>query len=279
MQHINTKDCILPRVVSRSNVELTATLATSDEPPADWSDGEVVEKRVSVTEGVEGGRGCVEGRRTCVAEVAETTLEDVSIVTAGVVTGTLNGGLVVTTKAPLVSCGLKLVTTDVIPELGVACSRDESVVTAGVVTGTLNGGLVVMTEAPLVSCGLKLVTTDVIPELGVACSRDDGAISATVLEGVMTPPRLDVPTPEEMDAVTSIPSSTTLDVRVGLTTPSNLPLVEATAMDSDPCNRGDCITDVGVTWTNGGEGMSTTTGVLNTACEENISIRGSTLTG
>lgn len=199
MQHINTKDCILPRVVSRSNVELTATLATSDESPADWSDREVVEGSVSMTEGVEGGRGCAEGRRSCVVGVAETTLEDVSVVTAGVVTRALNGGLVVTT------------------------------------------------EAPLVSCGLKLVTTDVIPELGVACSRDDGAISVTVLEGVMTPPRLDVPMPEEMEAVCSIPSSTTLDVRVGLTTPSNLPLVEATAMDSDPCNRGDCITDVGVT--------------------------------
>lgn len=231
MQHINTKDCILPRVVSPSNVELTATLVTSDESPAAWSDWEVGEGRVSVTEGVEGGRGCVEGRRSCVAGAAETTPEDVSVVTAGVVTGALNGGLVVTT------------------------------------------------EAPLVSCGLKLVTTDVIPELGVACSRDDGVISVTVLEGVMTPPRLDVPTPEEMDAVASIPSSTTLDVRVGLTTPSTLPLVEATAMDSDLCNRGDCIKAVGVTWTNGGEGMSTTTGVLNTACEENITIRGSVLTG
>ena len=228
MEHINTKDCILPWVVSPSNVELTATLATSDESPADWSDGEVVGGRVSVTENVEGGRGCVEGRRSCVAGAAETTPEDMSIATAGVVIGALNGGLVVTT------------------------------------------------EAPLVSCGLRLVTTDVIPELGVACSRDDGAISVTVLEEVMTPPRLDVPTPEEMEAICSIPSSTTLDVRVGLT---NLPLVEATAMDSDPCNRGDCITDVGVTWTNGEEGISTTTGVLNTACEENISIRGSVLTG
>lgn len=160
MEHINTKDCILPWVVPRSNVELTATLVTSDESPADWSDGKVVEGRVSV----EGGRGCVEGRRSCVAGAAETTPEDVSIVTAGVVTGALNGGLVVTT------------------------------------------------EAPLVSCGLKLVTTDVIPELGVACSRDDGAISVTVLEGVTTPPRLDIPTPEEMDAIASIPSSTTLDV-------------------------------------------------------------------
>ena len=228
MEHINTKDCILPWVVSPSNVELTATLVTSDESPADWSDWEVVEGRVSVMEGVEGGRGCVEGRRSCVVGAAETTPEDMSIVTAGVVIGALNGGLVVTT------------------------------------------------EAPLVSCGLRLVTTDVIPELGVACSRDDGAISVTVLEEVMTPPRLDVPTPEEMEAICSIPSSTTLDVRVGLT---NLPLVEATAMDSDPCNRGDCITDVGVTWTIGGEGISTTTGVLNTACEENISIRGSVLTG
>ena len=235
MEHINTKDCILPWVVSPSNVELTATLVTSDESPADWSDWEVVEGRVSVMEGVEGGRGCVEGgrgcvegRRSCVVGAAETTPEDMSIVTAGVVIGALNGGLVVTT------------------------------------------------EAPLVSCGLRLVTTDVIPELGVACSRDDGAISVTVLEEVMTPPRLDVPTPEEMEAICSIPSSTTLDVRVGLT---NLPLVEATAMDSDPCNRGDCITDVGVTWTIGGEGISTTTGVLNTACEENISICSSVLTG
>ena len=98
--------------------------------------------------------------------------------------------------------------------------EDVSVATAGVVTGASTGGLVVTTVAPLVS------------------------------------------------------STTTIDVRAGLT---RIPLAEA--MNSEPCNRGDCITGVGVTWTSGGEGISTTTGVLSTACDENISICGSVLTG